>query len=711
MTTSDGLLSSRLRIASLVSLPMALAAPALAIALAGPALAAQSGPDARVAGVPTKVSWKVYTPGNTGVQGDYVQAIFVDRDDHPWIAGYTPIWEQGGMAHFDGDRWTNLSNVDHPKILSPRFNDIEEDANGLLWIASDAGLLRYDPARGPASLVRFDPANTPMPADQVRDVAVAPDGAIWLAIHDVQSVPSGGLVRHDPAAGTWSVWTTSSGLPWGAQWPGWDWIDFVSVVPDPDGGFTVWFGSDPIGMATLKNGSMTWYGVPSQLPFNAPLTPVGLPSARVVDDLGNLWVETNKGLARRAPEGTYTVMGYPPSGSTSCVFALSGGRAIAGSYYSAVDLWDGSWISLGSWGSGNHTYAFAEDSTGAIWTGGIGGAAKYENGAWQRYRLMNTGMFGYFLRTLDFDAAGTLYMNGNAGPGVGGFHMFDGVHWTGVNNYNYGLGPAWGLPSDDVEALVARANGHLLLAPAGLQGLYDWDGASYQQLIPQGFDILEVDEDGLGRAWAAHGGGGVSLVTGEGRVQFTNANSPLPVGDIGSVVADDRQAGWVWIAAQYGIAHTNGATWQVYPRELLGLTPNSIGYFISSLEPAGDGTLWVGAGQGLYRFHPQTLTYEQYTPANSGLPSSNVGAIELAPDGSVWVTTFDMTYPYPGGLTHYDGRRWTTYTMQSSPLPHNQISDLVARRTPRGYEVWVATASEGLAVVSVERELPKPVVR
>jgi ligand-binding sensor domain-containing protein len=698
MAPSDALSSARFRVASV----------ALSIALAAPALALQSGPDARVAGVPTKVSWKRFTPGNTGVQGDYVQAIFMDPNDHPWIAGYTPIWEQGGMANFDGDRWTNVSNVDYPaKLLSPRFNDIEEDANGLLWIASDAGLLRYDPAVGPASLTRFDPANTPMPADQVRDVAIAPDGAIWLAIHDVQSVPSGGLVRFDPPANAWSVWTTASGLPWGAQWPLWDWIDFVSIVPDPDGGFTVWFGSDPLGMATWKNGAMTWYGVPSLLPYNAPLTPVGLPSARAVDDLGNLWVETNKGLARRSPEGTYTVTGYPASGSTSCVFALSGGRAIAGSYYSAVDLWDGAWTSLGSWGSGKHTYAFAEDSTGAIWTGGIGGAAKYENGAWQRYRLMNTGMFGYFLRTLDFDAAGTLYMNDNAGPGVGGFVMFDGVHWTGVNNYNYGLGPAWGLPSDDVEALVTRANGHLLIAPAGLQGLYDWDGANYRQLIPQGFDIMEVEEDGLGRAWAAHYGGGVSLIEGEGRVQMTNANSPLPFGPIGSIVADERQAGYVWIAAQYGLAHTDGSTWQVYPRELLGLTQNSIGYFIDCLEPAGDGTVWVGSGQGLYRFHPQTLTYERYTPANSALPGYQVSAIEMAPDGSVWIATFDgSTYPYPGGLTHFDGRRWTTYRQGSSPLPHNQISDLASKRTPRGYEVWVATASEGLAVVSVERELP-----
>lgn len=60
-----------------------------------------------------------------------------------------------------------------------------------------------------------------------------------------------------------------------------------------------------------------------------------------------------------------------------------------------------------------------------------------------------------------------------------------------------------------------------------------------------------------------------------------------------------------------------------------------------------------------------------------------------------------FTWPYPGGLTHFDGEVWTTYTATDSPLPHNQIEELTARATDDGYEVWVGTASEAVAVLKV----------
>ena len=40
--------------------------------------------------------------------------------------------------------------------------------------------------------------------------------------------------------------------------------------------------------------------------------------------------------------------------------------------------------------------------------------------------------------------------------------------------------------------------------------------------------------------------------------------------------------------------------------------------------------------------------------------------------------------------------------MDDSPLPHNQIWELESRPVAGGYEVWVGTASEGIAVVAVE---------
>jgi len=642
-------------------------------------------------------SWTIHKPSNTGVPGDTTLDIFVDPNGKPWIPGYITFWEEGGMARWDQetDTWFVVSNVDYPVIASPRFNDIDADASGIMWIGTEAGLLRYDPAVGPASLVRFDEFNTPMPGDQVSQVSIAPDGSVWLAIHNHGEVPPGGLARYDPAGHTWDVWTTANGLPWGHAWPGWDWIDYAAAAPDDDGGYTVYFGSTEMGAASYKDGVFRWFQ-------EEPSVPViwSVASDDPVDDVGHLWLSTDQGLARRDPDGSVNVVGSPVSGS---VEAFSGGRAGLRAFNGDVWVYDNGWSYRGNWGGGS-TYALAEGSPGVLWAGGSGGAARYENGFWQRYRVTNTGMLSYFIETIDFDNAGNAYVNGNAAAGVGGFDIFDGERWTCVNDYNYGLGPAWGQPSDNVDVLCARSNGNLAL-DVGVGGLQEWNGGNYWSINPQ-YNTFGLEEDTLGRLWSGNWGKLFLYDDEGGYVTFDTANSPMFDAPVKSLVADKVNPGFVWAATGIGVAHTDGVTWNVYPREMIGLWQNTIGHFIGYAEPAGDGTLWLGTGLGLYHFDTVTQEYVVYTPANSSLPSDDIANIEVTPDGSVWVTTFDMDYPYPGGLTRFDGETWQTWTMTDSPLPHNQVWVLTSRATSTGYEVWVGTASEGIAVVSIETALP-----
>ena len=93
---------------------------------------------------PGDVAWELIRPSNTGIPGDYTQVIFIDEDDSPWVGGYVTFWEEGGMAHFDETNWRVLGNVDCNQVVSPRFNDVVKTNDGVMWIASDSGLLRFD---------------------------------------------------------------------------------------------------------------------------------------------------------------------------------------------------------------------------------------------------------------------------------------------------------------------------------------------------------------------------------------------------------------------------------------------------------------------------------------------------------------------------------------------------------------------------------------
>ena len=83
----------------------------LAILAAAPAPAAHA----------TDYAWRYYRVGNTGIQGDYCEALWVGPDGDPFIGGYDPFFEEGGFAKFvqAENRWVNYSNVDYPVIGHP----------------------------------------------------------------------------------------------------------------------------------------------------------------------------------------------------------------------------------------------------------------------------------------------------------------------------------------------------------------------------------------------------------------------------------------------------------------------------------------------------------------------------------------------------------------------------------------------------------------
>ncbi|EQD63669.1 GGDEF family protein, partial [mine drainage metagenome] len=58
---------------------------------------------------------------------------------------------------------------------------VREPASGLLWLATSAGLLRFDPATGVAQPAYLSDPDNPVPGQWLYTVWQAPDGTLWLA--------------------------------------------------------------------------------------------------------------------------------------------------------------------------------------------------------------------------------------------------------------------------------------------------------------------------------------------------------------------------------------------------------------------------------------------------------------------------------------------------------------------------------------------------
>ncbi len=198
-------------------------------------------------------SWRYYRPGNTGIQGDYNEAIWIAPDGDPWIGGYNPVAEEGGFAKFvqAENRWINVSNIDYPVIGSAndvgvtRVTDMVADGQGNLWLGTWRGALRMNLAAGPSSLVRFGPGNSALPGGLTRDVTLAPDGSIWISAEST-IWGGGGLTRYDPATGQWTHINGHGGSRIAAQ-------------PKPGGGYYIWTDLDGYdGMERWDSTTQTW---------------------------------------------------------------------------------------------------------------------------------------------------------------------------------------------------------------------------------------------------------------------------------------------------------------------------------------------------------------------------------------------------------------------------------------------------------------------
>ena len=656
-------------------------------------------------------SWRYYNTGNTGIQGDYVEAVWIDHDGDPYIAGYTPGWEEGGFAKFiqTENRWINYSNVDYPVIGnindvgSSRISDIEEDTNGILWMATWRGILKFNPAAGGSSLEFWGAENSLHPGGRTVDLAIAPDGSVWAAVLSVVW-GDGGLVNYNPATNVWRYWHYGSTAN---NWPGLiGFCENVSVQKKTSGGYVVWIdGAGWNTMITFDSDSQLFTLLPQN---QVPGEIVALPGSDCTDDVNNLWAfrYTDSGniysLDYRTPSGNWISPPQPISNTENEIYAFKAygiGKALLIDDNSNVWNFNGtSWQNYGVWREGGFSYGVDIDANGNIWATGIGGAAKRnaQTGIWQRYRITNTSQMTYWVEDITIDNDGNVWMAGNAGSGVGGFQKFDGTRWTGFNEFTYGLGNPFPFPTDNAEVLYFRpSNGNIIVNPM-FNYLHSWNGSNYTSLNYPNDRSEGVVEDSQNRLW--------SLGEYYDLKYYSNNNwTTVPFTGSGSnIEKDPARPGTIWACSGYQVLRTDGSyNFSKTVDDFTELDPQSD--FLTAVVPFADGFAWVGTNQGLVKLNSNNGSYQFYSPANSQIPGENISPLAVTPDGRLWFANFGSNSTSVYGLCWFDGTNFGIIPQQQTGgLPHAQIYDIEVKIIQDGYELWISCASRGVAVLTVD---------
>ncbi|NUQ51171.1 MAG: hypothetical protein HUU19_00580 [Phycisphaerales bacterium] len=657
-------------------------------------------------------SWRYYRPTNTGIQGDWNESIWIGPDNDPWIGGYSPSFEEGGIAKFvqGENRWINVSNVDYPIIGHPndvgttRVSDMVSDSQGNLWLGTWRGVMRMNLAAGAGSLVKYGPDNSALPGGLTRDMTMAPDGSLWVSAEST-IWGEGGLSRYHPATNTWTHMDGRGGGKIAAQLK-------------PGGGYYIWTSLG--GLSPVERWDSTTNSWTSFSPTAG--NPAALASLDSVDDAGNMWITRwygDQGQSRLdclRPDGTWVSPPLPPEHPVVQVAALrafGNMQALMIDGYAHLHRFNGtSWTDLGPVPDIN---GFIDDldiaGDGTIWLcgSGLGGALRRDasSGEWQRYRVTNTSQFDFFNGDLSIDPnSGDVYACANAAPGIGGMVRFDGIRWTCWDQYTYGLGYDWPFPTDNSEAVCVRASTGKVAVNPMFNFTHELDAeADAWTEIPGPLDsIRQYREDSLGRLWA------IGHYSGLGYFQNGTFNSIGSGGWGMSLQTDPDRPGTVWANQDYQLTRTDGS--YVFSRSADDFPGGGL---FTGLAVDHNGIAWIGkwaqftsTGSALLRVNANNGTYQAWEYDNGWpFPGEHVRPLAVTPDGRVWMT-YDAEYPSTDmGLLWWDGTNVGTFPAppngepQWGGLPHASVWDLEVKIIPGGYELWMSCLSRGIAVLKV----------
>jgi ligand-binding sensor domain-containing protein len=296
-----------------------------------------------------------------GLPQNSVNQVVQTRDGFIWLATFA------GLARYDGARFEVFNSGTTPQLHASRFTHLIEDRDGNLWAATEGqGVVRY--AGGifhsygrDDGLIDLSP--TALLDDGGRLIVDSPRGAVeWR----------GG--RFVPAAYT--------PAPVGVSTPDFH-ENVIRQFPDREG--RVWIEYDVGGsrrLAMLKNGTVTRYTAADGVPSFATM--------KLFEDRdGNVWLAlANKGgLLRFTGAGfrRYTTADGLPDDSIGELFQdregsiwlpTEGGLArLSPRPMTAYSTADGLAV--------DNTYAVYQDRAGTVWIGGWSGITQYKQGVFR----------------------------------------------------------------------------------------------------------------------------------------------------------------------------------------------------------------------------------------------------------------------------------------------------------------------------------------
>ncbi len=573
----------------------------------------------------------------------YINSIAQDRDGFMWFAG------SNGLARYDGyELKLYRHHPDLPEGLNHSYvNRIVNAADGKLWLATRQGINLYDPTTDSfASFTHPEQGAFGSSVNDVRDILVDDQGILWIASR-------GGFLRFNPAlndyqyialedeqveqkASIWSLVQDSEGIFWlGSDAKGVFRYDpatgavdnFREREGDPtsigdndvrevylDRQDRVWFGTYNGGLARFDRERNEFVRYPNR--HHEKSTTVW---DILQDSQGQFWVGDGSAINRFDPQtGSFEPHSYvegvpssPGNHVVNVVFEDRSGDIWVGFFPAGIDR-------LNRTASAFKNYRHDPSNANSITDGGVISSLEDEQGnLWigtgygLNYWDRESGEFTRITR--DEDASNTL-----SGNTILAIEKQNEILWLGV--WSGGLN-RMNLSTGEIR--------HYLPEPGNPRS-------------PPGAEPWDLHLDGRGNLWLATEAGVARYNSATDDFTTFQPSSEQLGGDqrlYSRVVYEDRR-GNIWAGGLSGLFLLDQETGNFTQYHHDPEDPNSLNAnFVISLYEDSRGYLWVGTdGGGLNRFDYESQSFTAYT-TEDGLPDDSITSIVEDNRGDLWLST------------------------------------------------------------------------
>lgn len=349
--------------------------------------------------------------------------------------------------------------------------------------------------------------------------------------------------------------------------------------------------------------------------------------------------------------------------------------------------------------SHNTVLAILQDQQGFLWVGTADGLNRYDGYEFVVYRHLpsdSTSLIDNTVQTLAEDPSGDLWV-GTAG----GLDRLDRA--TGQFEH-YDLTPGRLDAPKNVAQVVLDGAGHLWVTTYLESGLYRYNRSTraFKRYVPgegvENVNTLEVDS--AGRLWIV-GGGGSEASAAKALYRYDEEQDQVQqVTALQSASLHAGRSGTLWIGGE----QSKALDAKNAPLRRIA-APIPWGQERNKMYETRDGMVWIGTGQGLFRFNPATEALQYHAVDTSGTAGLSNYIWTLYEDraGILWVGT-------RSGLYRYDPHRkpFGHLGPATGVLHGAGESAVMAVREDAGEDLWVGTLGGGLAHLRRENGTFRP---